>query len=310
MRGLAQRRSGRARAGWTGATAISTLLRSMALTTPAATSLRRGRPQAGGGLAPESANIPASRTNPGATSETPDAGAGEVGAQAEREAAQAELGGVVDRGPRAGRLARRARRRRRAGRRRARASPGRAPARMSIGASRLTRSARGSPRSEKLSSLPVPGSPALATRQSTSPASAASRSAAPSSARSASRDAVLPGQRARELVQRLGLAGAQDERRAPSGEGAPRSPARCRRSPGEQHRLALEPPRQATYQGRRARQIGSRRDEALRLLGHLPDAAPRRPPLPQRLRGAARSPATTRGDQGPRPRRRPELHAL
>ena len=53
-------------------------------------------PRPGIGSAPESANMPASRMKPGETSETPTPLGIEVGAQAEGEAAQAELGRVVD----------------------------------------------------------------------------------------------------------------------------------------------------------------------------------------------------------------------
>ncbi len=57
----------------------------------------------------------------------------------------------------------------------------------SIGASRLTRSARFTSSGVNSASHPAAGRPALATRMSTSPASAASRSAAPGSARSATK---------------------------------------------------------------------------------------------------------------------------
>ena len=54
-----------------GATAISSLLRSIARTTAAETSAGVDVPRPGGGLAPDEANIPASRMKPGETSETP-----------------------------------------------------------------------------------------------------------------------------------------------------------------------------------------------------------------------------------------------
>ena len=63
-------------------------------------------PMPGGDFAPESANMPASRMKPGETSETPTPLGPRSAAQAEGEAAQAELGRVVDRATRARRLAR------------------------------------------------------------------------------------------------------------------------------------------------------------------------------------------------------------
>ena len=112
-----------------------------------------------------------------------------------------------------------------------------------MGASRFTRMARVTSSVEKLSRLPVPDMPALATRQSTSPASAASRSAAPSKARSAADDPVLAGQRVGQLLRALGLAGAQHQRRAALSERARDRPPEATGGPGQERRLARRAPR-------------------------------------------------------------------
>ena len=203
-----------ARSG-SGATSSSARLRSIAFTTARATSSGRLVPTQGGSLAPDSANMPASLMKPGRTTETPTPLGDEVLAQRQREAAQAELGGRVDRGARRPGAPDSDDMNSRCPLPRATIGSIR-PWASSIGARRLTASARSICSGEKEFSRPLPGSPAFATSTSTSPASASSRSGASGSDRSATitRPPISRGER----LEHLGAAARQRQRRAARGQ--------------------------------------------------------------------------------------------
>ena len=124
-----------------GATSSSARLCSIARITAAATSWGDLVPTPSGSVTPVLAYIPATRMKPGATTETPTPGLPQVLSEPEREPAQAELGGRVDRRRRRRGLARE-RRGTRGGRARAPPSPGASSRARTIGARRLMSSIR------------------------------------------------------------------------------------------------------------------------------------------------------------------------
>ena len=264
----------RALAGGRGATATSARSCSIALTTPAATSLRgRGARARAARLAPESANIPASRMKPGQTTETPTPVPAQVGAQrrARSRAGRTWSRSRARRGPR--RLARE--------RGDEDQVPGAALASSPGTSSRAMQHRRlevDPQRAADLllarssSSRPDAGRPALATRHvDLARLARAAARAAPGSARSADDRAVpVAGQRAGELAR------APRALRELSTSVAPRPAsasaiARPRPPVAPVSRTVLP----AELHAQNLNGYGSARDEALRLLGHLPDAAPR-----------------------------------
>ena len=167
-----------------GATVISSLSRAIARSTAFATFAGVVVPTPEGASAPESWNIPASRTKPGRD----DRDARRRGGACPRGSRRRTRGGRTwsrCRGRRAAsRPCRRARRSGRCGPRPSSPAPAPSSRAIRIGASRLTRSARWISFGLKSSRRPLAGSAALATRTSTSPASPISFAAAPFFARS------------------------------------------------------------------------------------------------------------------------------
>ncbi len=247
--------------------------------------------------AAESANIPASRTAPGETTETPTPVVAQVLAQAEREAAQAELGRRVERSVRRSRPGPRSRRRRPCGPAPRSTSFGKQLARHPHG--RLEVHAQRPP--DLLLREPVERARARAGRRwrrgcRSSPASASSCSAAPSSREVGDHRAVPVARQAAASSSSCSALARAERSASPRGRRGPRrsrgprppvAPVSSAVLPRELH--AAEPTDRRT--GAYAERAGCLARRARRLAAFAGGA-----------RGAARSPAAGAGGDAARPR--------